>query len=44
LQNKYIKAGTMNWEVLQEFWTDAGQFETLFLAGSYWAKKKGVKV
>ena len=44
LQNEYIKAGTMNWEVLQEFWTDAGQFETLFLAGSYWAKKKGVKV
>ena len=44
LQNKYIKAGTMKWEILRGFWTDAGKFETLFLANSYWAKKSGVKI
>lgn len=39
LQNKYIKAGTMRWEILRGFWTDAGKFETLFLANKYWAMK-----
>ena len=34
----------MNWEELDGFWTDAGKFETLFLANAYWAKKKGVKI
>jgi glucose-1-phosphate thymidylyltransferase len=43
LQNKYIKAGTMKWEILKGFWLDAGKFETLYLANSYWAKKRGVK-
>ena len=43
LQNKYIKAGTMRWELLSGFWTDAGKFETLFKASAYWARKKGVK-
>lgn len=41
IQNLYIEAGTLRWEVLEGFWTDAGQFETLFLANHYWAKKKG---
>lgn len=44
VQNCYIKAGTMKWEELKGFWTDAGKFESLFLANSYWAKKKGIKV
>lgn len=44
LQNKYIKAGTMSWEILNGFWTDAGSFETLLVANNYWARKSGVKV
>lgn len=43
VQNQYIESGTLKWEVLKGFWTDAGQFESLFLASSYWAKKKGWK-
>ena len=43
LQNIYIKKGTMKWEILNGFWTDAGSFETLLVASNYWAKKKGVK-
>lgn len=42
VQNEYIKAGKLHWEKLTGFWTDAGKFETLFAANSYWAKKKGV--
>lgn len=44
LQNKYIKAGTMRWKILREFWTDAGKFETLLQANLYWARKAGVKL
>lgn len=44
VQNQYIKEGKMRWELLNGFWTDAGKFETLFLAGAYWAKKKGIKI
>lgn len=44
VQNCYIKAGTMKWEELKGFWTDAGKFESLYHANSYWAKKKGIKV
>lgn len=40
LQNKYIKGGTMKWEELKGFWTDAGTFESLLRANVYWAKKK----
>lgn len=39
LQNKYIKAGTMKWELLRGFWTDAGTFETLYEVNKYWAVK-----
>lgn len=39
LQNKYIKAGKMRWEILNGFWTDAGSFETLLAANNYWATK-----
>lgn len=42
VQNEYIKVGKMRIEKLTGFWTDAGKFETLFAANSYWAKKKGV--
>ncbi len=40
VQNQYISQGTFKWEILKGFWTDAGKFETLFLASSYWANKK----
>lgn len=42
VQNQYIKEGTLRWEMLEGYWTDAGKFETLFAANSYWAKKKGI--
>lgn len=39
VQNQYIKAGSLKWELLRGFWTDAGKFETLFEASKYWAGK-----
>lgn len=42
VHNQYIAEGKFHWELLDGFWTDAGKFETLFAANSYWAKKKGV--
>lgn len=44
VQNQYISAGKLHWELLKGFWTDAGKFETLFQANAYWAKKNGIKV
>jgi glucose-1-phosphate thymidylyltransferase len=44
LQNKYIKAGMMKWEVLKGFWTDAGKFETLLKASNYWAKRSKIRL
>ncbi len=44
IQNHYIKAGKLKWELLKGFWLDAGKFETLFQANAYWAKKSGVKI
>lgn len=41
--NFYIKAGTMHWEKLKGFWSDAGTFESLFRANKYWAKKEEVR-
>jgi glucose-1-phosphate thymidylyltransferase len=41
VQNQYIDEGTLQWELLKGFWTDAGKFETLFLASKYWAGKVG---
>lgn len=42
VHNQYIERGELRWEKLAGFWTDAGKFETLFAANSYWAKKKGI--
>ena len=33
----------MKWAELEGFWSDAGTFESLHKAGSYWAHKAGVK-
>lgn len=41
VNNYYIKAGKMTWAELKGFWSDAGTFNTLFLANKYWAEKKG---
>lgn len=35
----YAKAGELAWHELKGFWSDAGQFESLYHTGSYWAKK-----
>lgn len=43
VNNFYIKAGAMRWEELKGFWSDAGTFESLFMAGKYWAEKKRIK-
>lgn len=40
LQNVYIKEGSMRWEELKGFWTDAGTFESLLRANLFWAGKK----
>lgn len=43
VNTKYAQAGTLNWHELKGFWSDAGQFESLFKTSQYWAKKAGVK-
>ena len=44
VHNQYIQKNKLKWELLHGFWTDAGKFETLFLANSYWAKKKSNQI
>lgn len=39
IQNFYAAEGTLQWHELEEFWLDAGNFESLFAANAYWAKK-----
>lgn len=39
VQTQYAKRGELNWKLLKGFWTDAGKFETLFLANRYWSEK-----
>ena len=38
VNNAYIEQGTMTWEQLDGWWTDAGTFESLLLAGNLVAK------
>jgi glucose-1-phosphate thymidylyltransferase len=42
VNNAYISKGKLKWEELGGFWMDAGKFESLFQANSYWASKRGV--
>ena len=45
VNNCYVKKRQLTWSELNGFWTDAGTFESLFRANSYWAQKKlGKKV
>jgi glucose-1-phosphate thymidylyltransferase len=34
VNNAYIEAGALRYDILDGWWTDAGQFESLFLAAS----------
>jgi len=40
VNNQYIKIGKLKWQAIEGFWSDAGTFDTLFLANSYWANKR----
>lgn len=39
VNNSYIKDGKLSWSPLDGFWTDAGTFDSLYMASEYWAKK-----
>lgn len=39
VNNYYIKEGQLRWEEITSFWSDAGTFDSLFQAGSFWANK-----
>lgn len=43
LLNFYVKRRKLTWEELKSFWSDAGTFESLYLASKYWVEKKGIK-
>jgi glucose-1-phosphate thymidylyltransferase len=40
VNNRYIRAKKMRWEVLKGWWSDAGTFESLYQANKFWAQKK----
>jgi glucose-1-phosphate thymidylyltransferase len=39
VNNKYVENGELDWAELRGFWSDAGTFDSLFQAGSYWANR-----
>lgn len=43
VNNRYIQKNKLSWVELAGYWSDAGTFETLFLANKFWAKKEGVR-
>lgn len=42
VNNQYISNDQLSWAELKGFWSDAGTFDTLYLANKYWAKKVGL--
>lgn len=40
VNNCYIQEGKLAWTELKGFWTDAGTFDSLYIASDHWAKKK----
>jgi glucose-1-phosphate thymidylyltransferase len=42
VNNAYVRAGDLQYDVLDGWWTDAGQFESLFRAARLVAKSRGV--
>lgn len=41
VNNCYVNAGEMRWAELTGFWSDAGTFDSLFIANKFWAGKQG---
>lgn len=39
VNNFYLKQGKLRWSELDGFWSDAGTFESMYHAASYWAQK-----
>src|SRR5260221_8734143 len=39
VNNSYIQSGDLHWAELKGYWSDAGQFDSLFEASSYWRDK-----
>jgi glucose-1-phosphate thymidylyltransferase len=44
VNNAYIGEGDLYYDVLDGWWTDAGQFESLFHANQLVAASRGVKI
>jgi len=44
VNKEYLAMDQLRWAELKGFWSDAGTFDSLFLANSFWAGKAGVKV
>jgi glucose-1-phosphate thymidylyltransferase len=44
VNKKYLEMDQLHWAELKGFWSDAGTFDSLFLANSFWARKAGVKI
>lgn len=40
VNNFYIKAKKLRWKELNGYWSDAGTFDSLYKANSYWASQK----
>lgn len=40
VNNLYIEKKSLRWTELNGYWSDAGTFDSLYQAGSYWANKK----
>lgn len=39
VNNIYVQKGTMNYSMLEGFWSDAGTFDSLYRTNVFWAKK-----
>ncbi len=40
VNNFYLQKGELSWSVIEGFWSDAGTFETLYLANKFWSEKR----
>lgn len=41
VNNIYVEKSQLRWEELKGFWSDAGTFDSLFLANKFWAERDG---
>jgi len=42
VNNTYLNKGILNWVEFKGFWSDAGTFDTLYKANTYWASRRGL--